>query len=723
MRHLQALAAIFAALVCGTIAVTLLAGCQPAVPPPSKTSASGTTSSTTSGRLPSTPAAEVPDDKPTPEKPEDKPADKSKEATPGAGDTAAKSKLANPALKAGDWNQWGGNSLRNNTPVAEGIVTEWAPGAFDRKTGAWKPESAKNIRWVTALGSQTYGNTVVAAGKVFVGTNNSSGYLKRYPADIDLGVLVCLNEADGKLLWQHNSEKLPTGRVHDWPLMGICCSPLVEGDRLWFVTSRGEVRCLDVDGFHDGTDDGRPESAEPARLFDVNRADDPAEDKVGGYIAALDKGEMPADLRPKFEAAGMPLPEGDVQVTADPKAKAPAKKWTFKADVNGSSRDFILTVAGPKLSAFKIITPADKDEADVIWSFDMMKELGTSQHNMCSCSVTSLGDILFVNSSNGVDEAHIVIPAPEAPSFIAMDKNTGKVFWTDNAPGKNILHGQWSSPTVAVLGGVPQVIFGGGDGWIYSFKADKGKEGKPERLWRFDINPKDSVLELGGRGTRNDIISTPVVYDDKVYFCTGQDPEHGEGAGIVWCIDPTKRGDISEKLAVNRAAPKKPIPVKREQAVVEADGDLAIDNPNSGVVWKYAVNDANGDKKIDFEEQFHRSICTAAIKNDLLYLPDFSGLFHCLDAKTGKVHWTYDMLAAAWGSPLIVGDKVYVGDEDGDILVFNLTKEKHDPVFEVNMGSSVYSTPIVANGVLYIAGKDHIFAIAPPKNEAAKTGE
>ena len=55
---------------------------------------------------------------------------------------------------------------------------------------------------------------------------------------------------------------------------------------------------------------------------------------------------------------------------------------------------------------------------------------------MCSCSVTSWGDILFVNTSNGVDEAHITIPAPEAPSFMAMDKNTGKVYWTDNSPGQ-----------------------------------------------------------------------------------------------------------------------------------------------------------------------------------------------------------------------------------------------------------------------------------------------
>src|SRR6185369_11038463 len=106
------------------------------------------------------------------------------------------------------------------------------------------------------------------------------------------------------------------------------------------------------------------------------------------------------------------------------KAKAPAKKWTFKAKVYDNDRDFSLLLAGPKLSAFKVITPADKEEADVIWVFDMMKELGTSQHNMCSCSVTTLGDILFVNTSNGVDESHINIPAPNAPSFLCLNKNT-----------------------------------------------------------------------------------------------------------------------------------------------------------------------------------------------------------------------------------------------------------------------------------------------------------
>ena len=87
----------------------------------------------------------------------------------------------------------------------------------------------------------------------------------------------------------------------------------------------------------------------------------------------------------------------------------------------------------------------------------------------------------------------------------------------------------------------------------------------------------------------------------------------------------------------------------------------------------------NNNGKIEFEETMHRTCGTAAIKDGLLFVADFSGLFHCLDAKTGMPHWTHDMLAAAWGSPLIVDGKVYVGDEDGDITVFKLVEGDGDP--------------------------------------------
>ena len=79
----------------------------------------------------------------------------------------------------GDWPQWGGTRERNNTPGVKNLPLDWNIGKFDRRTGDWDDAKAKNIRWFSNLGSQTYGNPVIAGGQVYVGTNNGAGHLKR----------------------------------------------------------------------------------------------------------------------------------------------------------------------------------------------------------------------------------------------------------------------------------------------------------------------------------------------------------------------------------------------------------------------------------------------------------------------------------------------------------------------------------------------------------------
>ena len=114
-------------------------------------------------------------------------------------------------------------------------------------------------------------------------------------------------------------------------------------------------------------------------------------------------------------------------------------------------------------------------------------------------------------------------------------------------------------------------------------------------------------------------------------------------------------------------------------------------NPNSAAVWHYTGFDANGDGKLDFKETMHRTLGMAAIKDDLLVIADLAGLVHCLDAKTGKVHWTYDMMSAIWGSPLMVDGKIYIGDEDGDVVVFELSP-KLKLLAKNNMRAAVYTS-------------------------------
>ena len=102
-----------------------------------------------------------------------------------------------------------------------------------------------------------------------------------------------------------------------------------------------------------------------------------------------------------------------------------------------------------------------------------------------------------------------------------------------------------------------------------------------------------------------------------------------------------------------------------------------------------------------------------AIADGLLYAADLSGFVYCFDVESGEKYWTYDAFAAIWGSPLVADGRVFIGDEDGDVAVLKAGREL-ELLFEVNMGSAVYTTPVPKDGVLYIASRNTLFAIAEP---------
>ena len=107
------------------------------------------------------------------------------------------------------------------------------------------------------------------------------------------------------------------------------------------------------------------------------------------------------------------------------------------------------------------------------------------------------------------------------------------------------------------------------------------------------------------------------------------------------------------------------------------------------------------------------------MKDGLIYYPDFSGFLHCIDIKTGQQVWMHDMFAAMWSSTTFVADgKVFLGDEDGDVVVMQHGREKK--ILATNeMGSSVYSTVVTANGTMYIMTRNNLYAI----KEGAQLGK
>jgi outer membrane protein assembly factor BamB len=157
------------------------------------------------------------------------------------------------ATIAADWPMFGRDRTRN--PVSP---ERNAPISWDIQTG-------RNIHWKARIGRyDNFATPVVANGLVWIGTNNEN---PRDPAvKGSAGVLMCFRESTGEFLYQHASPARQGPTFHQ-ARTGISCSPLIEGDRLWFVTTSAEVICLDIGPLHRG-------EGLPTELWKVDMMDD-----------------------------------------------------------------------------------------------------------------------------------------------------------------------------------------------------------------------------------------------------------------------------------------------------------------------------------------------------------------------------------------------------------------------------------------------------------------
>jgi len=296
--------------------------------------------------------------------------------------------------------------------------------------------------------------------------------------------------------------------------------------------------------------------------------------------------------------------------------------------------------------------------ADIVWQLDM-PSLGVFPHEACNSNVLALGDLLMVSTSNGQNEGHTRVPSPRAPSLIAVNKHSGDVVWRATGAGGQVLHGQWSSPVAANINGRLQVLFGGGDGWLRSYDAASGHE-----IWRFDGNPKDARwLPRPRVFSRGSIIAAPVFDDGRVFVAMGLSPGHGSGPSLIHAISPNGQGDVTE----------------------------------SRILWT--------------SREVGRVVGTPIAKDGLLYVGDLGGTIHCLDAATGAHLWKHETNAAIWGSLLLTGERLYVGNEAGTMTVLRTGRRK-ELLGEIEMDAAIYTPPALVGDSLFLATAIRLYRIS-----------
>lgn len=407
--------------------------------------------------------------------------------------------------------------------------------------------NAPRVLWRTRVGDVN--GPLVASGPMLLATAATNGN----------GVVVALDER-GKHLWASRHAQLPE-RVHDMG-QGIRSRPAVDGNRIYYVSNRGELMCVDRDA---------------------------------------------------------------------------------------------------------------RTNATVLWKLDMVAQLGVFKREAGDVgnSVSSplvAGDLVFCVTGHGArrfpDSERATRPC--VPSFIAVDKFTGRLVWSSDAPGTNIIYSQWSSPVFARIGGRGQVIFPGGDGFLYAFEPQSGA-----MLWKFDCNEPglkawrlgDLVFHLSAR--KNFFVGSPVVSGTTLLVGLNKDFEMAASAPL---------------LAIDLAAANAP-----------------------RLKWKFSSTN------------FASTYTSAAVCDGIVFVVSDTCVLFALDLETGRELW-HSRLAFDgrnfYASPVVSGRRVFVSDDTG-VTVFAASRQKRC-FGRYELGALEPSTPVIHRGRLHVAAGGEVWALETP---------
>jgi outer membrane protein assembly factor BamB len=320
------------------------------------------------------------------------------------------------------------------------------------------------------------------------------------------------------------------------------------------------------------------------------------------------------------------------------------------------------------------------------------------------------GDVLYVGTSNGVDGTHRHIPAPEAPSLIALDKNTGRLLARDREPiGANITHSTWSSPSLGVVDGRELIFFGAGNAICYAFEpvprdpqlepahqppappgvpsasAPTKPPAKPganvpaqqqrvtdvpalKKVWQYDCDPGSprgelTVYQGNRRSGPSTITGMPVFHNGRVYVTAGGDLWHGKLECYLHAIDASGIGNVTK----------------------------------TGRLWAAPLK--------------RHCMSTPSIHEGLAYIADCGRQVSCIDLETGEAVWVHQAKGDIWASTLVADGKVYVGSLRGDFWVLAAGRD-YKVISQIDLNDPIHATPMAANGTLYVGTMRRLFALA-----------
>jgi outer membrane protein assembly factor BamB len=132
------------------------------------------------------------------------------------------------AARAQDWPQWGGPN-RNFVTTSSGLASTW-------------PASGPRLLWSRDLG-EGYSSVVVDGNRAYTMYREKAGLLSLGKKDEE--VVVALDAATGKTIWEHRYDAPPLPRMNLEYGAGPHATPLIAGNRLFTVGTMGHFHAFD----------------------------------------------------------------------------------------------------------------------------------------------------------------------------------------------------------------------------------------------------------------------------------------------------------------------------------------------------------------------------------------------------------------------------------------------------------------------------------------------
>ena len=535
--------------------------------------------------------------------------------------------LSTTALQAADWPAWGGQPSRNMTSATEKGLPDWYALGVDHDYDTVNPATTRNIKWVAKLGNKTCGSPVVSQGKVFIGTTGN-------PTSV--ATLLCLDEQTGRELGRF----ICRHPQHDADSFGVCSTPTVEGDRIYFVTPFQEMVCVNLTSWLQSSNavSGANSDQHIVWRYDMYEQLHVSQHHTAScsplvygdyvYVCTGNGRWMNAKGHPFYPLTSslIALSKYTGQLVARDDEQIGEQlfrgQWSSPAlaMVNGKSQ--ILFATGNGLCyAFEPVDPAARVTSNR-W-----------------ITTTLRGPMVYYINIENKDTAGLS-PAEYAKKFNLLPPNQKPALPLEFRYSIKL-------PVMTPIDAIPT--------------AKVPDVPILKKIWWFDCLPLEYrkapfyVGDAKGDGKKHpcDIIATPVFYHNRVYVAIGGDPRHGskDSLGYLACIDATKTGDVSR----------------------------------TGLVWSY--------------DKLNATMTTVAIADGLLFIIDEASVIHCLDADTGYNYWNYILTSdhGMLGSALVAADgKLFAGKS---VLAISKTLKILGTINSDTANSCC--APCVANGVLF----------------------